>query len=282
MPEKRRSAAEQLSKYDAMPTEELEKLLRTDAETPEDGDTEQLLYIAQLLAVRRTEAAGEKKTAREAWEVFLRDYLPAEEDGPAVAETPKRIRRSWLCRTAVAAVAALLLIGGGITAAALPSVPWGNIAGWARETFYFVHPEVPGEETAGPDVSGPAADLQKALASYAADADKLPAWIPEEFFLEDVFVMDTLEQDTVAALYRNGEKKLRITVRCFPNNALTLRERSEEILEVCQGQSLEYYIFSNDDRICAAWCDGTYEYGIAGEVSLEILKEMIHSVENGG
>ena len=57
---------------------------------------------------------------------------------------------------------------------------------------------------------------------------------------------------------------------------------NEEILEVCQGQSLEYYIFSNDDRICAAWCDGTYEYGIAGEVSLEILKEMIHSVENGG
>ena len=266
--------------YNGMTTAQLEQLLREDAASSEDGDTDRLLYITQILADRRREAVGEGKSARQAWEEFLRDYLP-EEDEPVSPKTPENKRKNWLRSAAAVAVAAVVLVAGGITAAALPPQTWGIIANWTRDTFYFSRAETGGEETAPSGESELAVSLEQALAVYAPDADMLPAWIPEEYILLDVQVTDTMEQDTIIAFYSNGESMLNISVCNYVGKAPTQYERSEDLLEVRRGEKAEYYIFSNNGQICAVWSDGTYEYSISGEMPLEVLKKIIDSIEKG-
>ena len=55
MSEKQSRGIGDLSKYDAMTTEELEEILRLDAEAPEEqeSDIEKILYIMEVLAERK-------------------------------------------------------------------------------------------------------------------------------------------------------------------------------------------------------------------------------------
>ena len=57
-----------LSKYDAMTTEELEEILRLDAEAPQEqeSDIEMILYIMEVLAKRKRNNGHTGKTAQEA------------------------------------------------------------------------------------------------------------------------------------------------------------------------------------------------------------------------
>lgn len=71
-----------LSKYASMATEELEKILRLDAEAPmgQESDTELLLHVMELLANRRRNTSRDEKTAQQAWESFQQNYLPGEDE----------------------------------------------------------------------------------------------------------------------------------------------------------------------------------------------------------
>ena len=55
MSEKQNRGIGDLSKYDAMTTEELEEILRLDAEMPEgqESDTDKILYIMEVLTERK-------------------------------------------------------------------------------------------------------------------------------------------------------------------------------------------------------------------------------------
>ena len=55
MSENRNRGIRDFSNYDSMETEELEEILRSDADAPEskESDTELLLYIMEVLAKRR-------------------------------------------------------------------------------------------------------------------------------------------------------------------------------------------------------------------------------------
>ena len=67
------------SKYDSMSTEELEALLRLDADAPADGesDVELILHVMEVL-VNRGNTNDTGKTALESWESFQQLYLSVE------------------------------------------------------------------------------------------------------------------------------------------------------------------------------------------------------------
>ena len=66
-----------LSKFDSMTTEELEEVLRLDAQAPEEqeSDTEKILYIMEMLTERKRNNGHTGKTALEAYESFKQYYL---------------------------------------------------------------------------------------------------------------------------------------------------------------------------------------------------------------
>lgn len=84
------------SRFDAMPSEQLEALLRLDAEGTENLDTDSLFYIMELLAARQPEG----RSTGEAYEEFQREYLPGK----------KNTKRLWAVLGAAAAVAAIVIL----------------------------------------------------------------------------------------------------------------------------------------------------------------------------
>ena len=83
--------------FDTMTTQQLEDLLRADAEGTGNLDTDSLFYIMELLAARQE---PEGRSAEEAYAEFREEYMPRQE------KTGKR----WIFLGIAAAVAAIVLL----------------------------------------------------------------------------------------------------------------------------------------------------------------------------
>ena len=83
-----------LSKYDAMTTEELEEILRLDAQAPEEqeSDTEMILYVMEVLAARKRNNSHTGKTALEAYESFKQNYMPKVDNIETTRNVPAKTR----------------------------------------------------------------------------------------------------------------------------------------------------------------------------------------------
>ena len=171
------------SQYEAMETEELEEILRLDAETPAgvETDTELVLFILEVLASRRNTTNITGNTAQKAWESFEQNYMPEKSRKSATAHKSA----PWLRRlTAAAAVIALLIVIPITTKALTLEEVWNIFARWAKETFSFVS----GDNT---DVSEPVVDdgleyssMQEMLKKCMRDYSMVPTWIPDGFILD--------------------------------------------------------------------------------------------------
>ena len=164
------------TKYDSMETEKLEEILRLDAEAPEgqESDTEELLYIMEVLAQREKNITG--KTALEAWNSFQQQYLCDEE---IPARKPKKAARPWLRRMIAAAAVIVILITVPLTAKAFSwDSLWNTFAKWAKETFSFVTVDQPDATEPSPDDIREYVSLQDALTAVDNAPNIVPTWIP--------------------------------------------------------------------------------------------------------
>lgn len=96
--------------FDAMSTQQLEELLRLDAEDTENLDTDSLFYIMALLAARQTEG----RSVEEAYAEFREAYMPRQKE---------KGRRWFFLGVAAAAVAVVLLVTALIPQAPQPAQP---------------------------------------------------------------------------------------------------------------------------------------------------------------
>lgn len=265
------------AKYDAMATEELEEILRSDSQSPEgqESDGELLLYVMGVLAHRKRNSENPGKTAQEAWESFEKHYLPKEED-------TAKSNRKGLCRWVAAAAAAAVLVAIPLTASALSwDEIWNAVATWAKETFSFVSwgqsaPTEPSTKDARPYIS-----LQELLAETNSDTSIVPTWIPDGYALQDVRMDETPMQRNYLALYADGEHRLKIVVKSYIAADPEKIEINEELLEVYTVNDTDFYILSNLERLRAVWLDGSYECSITGDVTMEEIKLMIDSIVKG-
>ena len=273
-------------KYNAMTTEELEEILRSDCDAPEDGesDTELLLYIMEVLTNRRN-ANNTGKTAQQAWESFQQQYLPAEEERFTYTQEtkkPAKAVRPWLRRLMAAAAVIVLLICIPLTVSAFGWEDiWNAVATWAKETFSFISGE-------NAQVSEPAVgdelrytSLQQLLAEARGETELVPTWVPEGYALSDITIDEMPGRKAYAALYINGEKILIIRVQLYLNDDSEKVEINEELFEIYEVSGTEYYIFSNMDQVRANWIKDSYECYISGELTVEEIKTMIDSIGKG-
>lgn len=265
-----------LSYCDTMTTEELEEILRLDAEMPEgqESDTEKILYIMEVLAERRnTSHTG--NTALEAFESFKQNYMPETDDNIIPIKTHRRMPRWVRSLTAAAAVLAILL-AGSVTAKAFGFNVWKAVIQWTRETFHF------GDW----GNSDPNSNLQFDSFQAALEEGNIPAWlvptsIPDGFNLTDITVEQSPLKNTYRAIYINAEKDFVITVRDYLNGEPVYIEQSEGLTEEYQASGITYYLFSNFNHNRAVWLQESYECDISGDVTIEELKQMIESVRKG-
>lgn len=268
------------SKYEAMSTEELEEILRLDAEAPEgaQSDTELVLYILEVLASRRNTNNITGNTAQEAWESFQQNYMP--EEPQKSVETKKPVL--WTRRLAAAAAVVALLIFIPISARALTlEEMWDIFARWAKETFSFVS----GEST---EVSEPMSDdqreftsLQEMLAAEKRDSSIVPTWIPEGFELAQIEKDSSPIQEIYTVRYMNGNSIIRIQVTSYLSDDKQKHEIENDPVEIYAHNWIDYYIFENEGQLRAFWMVDSYECDISGDISIDELKMMIDSIRKG-
>ena len=275
MPESRDYGGTNLSQ---LSTEELERILRQDAEAPEEQetDTDFLLEVMEVLAERNRENAHTPKTAEEAWESFQKHYAPKSGSGRSAQPVCPWIRRL------IAAVAALVLILCiPVTARAFGwEELWDVVARWAKETFSFVSGDA--EQVSEPEEEDGIGytSMQDFLERNNIDSGIIPTWIPDGFVLKKVEKDITPVQECYRAYYIYGDKEIRIHIQTYmPTDPGKIEV--EDPKEVFKFQDTEYYVFINYDEVKVIWTEAPYECTIAGNISLEDIKKMIASIERG-
>lgn len=286
MSENRSRGSRDFSKYDSMKSEDLEEILRLDADAPEgtETDTEFILYVMGVLADRRRNSCHTGNTAQKAYESFMQNYLSDEDDIEVAPETEsKPVVRSvrWLRRiTAAAAVLAVVLLST-LAVDAFGIDIWGTFAKWTKETFHFAAGEQEEIDAPNSDSELAYASLQEALAHHDENYQMVPVWIPSGYTLDEILIENTPLQKTYIAYYVSGEKALSITVLSLVKDYPEQIEKSNDVIDVFESAGTTYYIFSNNEQIQAVWVTDSYECQISGDLTVDEVKKMIESIEKG-
>lgn len=268
------------SKYEAMSTEELEEILRLDAEAPEgaQSDTELVLYILEVLASRRNTNNITGNIAQEAWESFQQNYMPEEPQKPA--ETKKPV--FWMRKLAAASAVVALLIFIPISARALTlEEMWDIFARWAKETFSFVSGESTEVSEPSPQDEDEYSSMQELLLEEMRDSSIVPTWIPEGFELAQIEKDSSPMREIYTARYMNGEAVLRILVTSYLSEDIRNHEIENDPVEIYTHNGIDYYILKNEEQLRTFWMVDSYECDISGDVSIDELKMMIDSIQKG-
>lgn len=275
MPENRDRGRENLSQ---MSTEELEQILRQDAEAPADqeADTDFLLDVMEVLAKRDKENVQTKKTAEEAWASFQEHYAP----DPEAVRSAKPVR-PWLRRLIAAVAALVLILCIPVTAHAFNwDELWDVVARWAKETFSFVSGDAEQVSEPSPSYDGEITSFQEFLERNKIDSSVIPSWVPDGFVLYTVEKDIMPKSEVYRAFYRSGSKAMEINVKTFISID-SWNIEIENAIEIYEVSGQEYYIFSNLGNIQVIWMDQSSECMFFGDISLEEAKKMIDSIERG-
>ena len=266
-----------LSYCDTMTTEELEEILRLDAEMPEgqESDTEKILYIMEVLAERKRNTSHTGKTALEAYESFKQNYMPETDDNIIPIKTHRRMPR-WVRGLVATAAVLAILFTGSVTAKAFGFNIWKAVVQWTQETFHFGDW---GNSNTNNNLAY--ASLQEALEKGNTPVWLVPTSTPEGFELADITVGQTPQKKTYKAKYKRGEQTLIITIQDHLGNSPFYVEQGEGLVEEYKANGITYYLFDNNEQVQAAWIVDSYECGITGKVTIDELKLMINSIGKG-
>lgn len=272
------------SKYDSMETEELEQILRLDAEAPEgtESDTELLLYVMEVLASRRNNTNITGNTAQKAWESFQQNYMPLDIHDSKSQANNRVASAPWVRRLIAAAAVIVLVIVIPVSAKAFSLEKlWDVIATWAKETFSFIG----SEDIAGHEVTASSPEdcisLQDALVKSNRDPNIAPTWIPDGFMLERIEKEITPVQEVYLATYLKDNSMLRIKIQSYLETNPWKLEISDGLIETYEHNGLDFYIFSNNAQTQAIWKTDSYECYISGDFSIYEIKQMIDSIKKG-
>ena len=267
---------DEFSRYDNLPTEELEEILRLDAELPEgqESDEELIFYVMEVLAERKRNNGRTEKTVLEAFESFKQNYMP--EKDHVIPTKRKNGSPRWIRGlTATAAVLVVLLVGS-VTAKSFGFDVQKAVVHWTQETFHFGQS---GDPTPNNNLSY--ASLQEALEDGNTPAWLVPTWIPDGFKIKDIQVKQTPLKKTYKAIYTNAEKNLLITVQNYLDGVPYYAEQSDGLTEEYTASGITYYLLKNNKHAQALWIVDSYECCISGDVTIDELKMMISSIEKG-
>ena len=273
MSENQNRGIDDLSRYDAMTTEELEEILRLDAENQE-SDTDEILYIMEVLTERKRNNGHAGKTALEAYESFQQNYMP--ETDNTIPMKPKRRSPRWVRGLTATAAVLAILFAGSITAKAFGINIWKVAIQWTQETFHF------GEwGNSATDDDLPYTSLREALEKRKITTLLVPNWFPDGYELVDIKVEHTPGKNIYKAEYSDGKQFLVMTVQDYLDGDPIFVEQNDGLVEKYEVAGTTYYLFSNYEYNRAVWLIESYECDISGEVTIDDLKKMIDSIQKG-
>ena len=271
------------SHLDKLSTEELQEILRQDSLLDDDSsDIDTILYITNLLASRAS-SSDDSKDVDTAWKSFKENYYPYISDSEPLYsfDSPedkvvkaKPRRPSRVMKTlSVAAVLAVVIISGSVTASAFGYNLWGAVAEWIRDTFGFT-------QSSQNNGIYPFENLRDALAAYDIDEPIVPQWIPDGYGEDTVQAAETPDSKIIVAVSKYGSKEIKLEVKIFddPSNRHWLYEMFEDDVEKYFSNGIDFYIMKNDDFTRVSWAVGNNECSILCSLKPKEIYRMIDSI----
>lgn len=290
MPNNQNRSNQDFSWFDSMTNEELEEILRLDAQKTEGGesDLEMLLYVMEVLAVRRKNSENPGKTAGEAFETFKEHYMPddstddtAQISSKAQVINVKPIKhlRPWLSRLVATAAILVFVLVSSITAHAMGIDIWDIIVTWTQETFQLRSADSEWTNEAVTNDDRIYSSLQDALNHKSIFASLAPTWIPDGYELSDIRVDESPIQLAILAYYRCGDRNIKIQIKKYFDTDPEQIEQSDSLVEEYESNGITYYIFADNKQLRAVWLKDCYECYISGQLDIDTVKMIIDSIE---
>lgn len=290
-----------MSQYEAYSVEELKEALKAIFLFSElnDADIEEM---DQIMAVLRKKAPFYyPHTTEEMWAEFQADYAEelanigirknedteevvneapavdldgvrsepeAEAESSAVAavrvKNHRKVFRIGLIAAAVVALMAII----AITASAMGFNLWGWVPKWNNEDLRFVAEDAPSK--------GDLEDIPTALAVLNIHEPLYPTWLPEDLEqTESILDSDPL---FLHEAFQGDDRFLSITISPADDaETMLYQKEANPPLEYIAGNAV-HYIFDNTTEIIAVWYTENYTTVIAGNISIEEMKEIIDSL----
>lgn len=212
-----------------------------------------------------------------------------------VAPTPvkqsagaRRARRVGL----VAAIVIVCMLGGLFTAQAAGFDVIGTFARWTENVFSFGAMRTGGAEDIieEPDKETlPMQGLEYASLQEALDANGItevtePAWFPEGYTLEELFVTDDLEADyfMLRAGYVHDGDTFAIVMMRYAGGPAIQAENGSTSVESREMGGITFYLIENSDNYTVAWVTEHYECYMFGsyDMGTDVLWKMVESMFN--
>lgn len=295
------NSADMYSYLDQLGTQELEALLQKDAEDPDGGDLDMVMYIMEVIEKR--EGGVDKTAAADALKDFFSAYATPEGDGrclypgndaddkEAKSDPPKELqkaRRRRLSLKGAGLIAAVLVCVFSLAACSVGGIGrfFQMVGKWTSEVFTFENAykgEIPQE--IGTNAPQPQEDVQysrieDALAAYGITEKVVPTKLPEGLEIETVEVIPFESNNSVnfCALYQSDTNYLMLQVRQLADQHDEKFEKSEGEVTKYTRDGIVYYFYMNMDSNCVTWFNGNLECSIGTDLPEGELTFIVDSI----
>lgn len=226
----------------------------------------------------------------------LMEGLPTYDFSPEFERKIKRLIRQadhpvqCRCLRAVqlaAILAALLMLVTAVTASG-HSI-WRLLAKWTAEEITLAPGQIKyadPDDLHIPEEPGEYDNLQEALTDYGLNRSVAPKRMPDGFDLEQLIVDSETDPDSIAfvAFYSRGENYLFIQIDIYLQSEGSSNDRFGDF-QKDEGDPIPYeaggvthLLTTNVGRPVALWANGPAECAISGDITMDELKEIIHSI----
>ena len=269
------------SRFEKLSTEELRNILRQDSLLDEGdaSDMEAILAISAILAEREQKESPVDIDA--AWAAFQKEYRPFTDPEPLYAldaegdtQHPAGNGRPRLMKRLIglAAVIALILAVGTMTAYARRYDLAGFVAKWSRDTFRFVNAE---------KTSVPFYNMSAVLSVDEITEPVVPKWLPEGYGEDHVQVSENPLYVHYTSWCYIGENTTSLSVSHYKSeeHGNRIYETDPTVPpEIYEAGGVEHYLMMNGGYWRALWRVGDLECSILGKVSLDEMKRIVDSI----
>lgn len=290
------------SYLDQLSTQELEELLQKDAEAPDGGDLDMVMYIMEVIEKREGGTSeADKEAAAQALEEFFTIYdspegegchlYPCDDSDSVTHESGDCIRtpkhRTFSVSKALLIAAALICVSSLIVCTALGFERVFQMVGkWTSEVFTFENkytgdiPEENNEPEEFPAEDAQYATIDEALDAYGITEKVIPA-LPEGFETVAVKVSSPEQSNFTkfSALYQGGDKYIVLQVVAFSQAHAFDFEKDDASVNEYQQNGITYYFYQNKNSNCVTWFNGNLECLIDTDASSDTLFSMITSLQ---
>ena len=279
---------------DAMSAVELAEALECalDAMTEEDYDEAVIdAYLDALDRKAPMPEVADTMTAYAGFQQRLRDLQPNDAPLAARASAKPSGRFCHILRVGLIAVAAIVLVlGGMITAQAAGIDVFGAFARWTEDLFTFgsVHGQGANDTTDEPDQQSVSrqpleySSLQEALDDYGVTEITAPTWFPEGYVLTGISIVNFEEIDCfiLRATYENDGYLLGLEIVRYSDEPAQHVEKTDTIIESIEINGITFHFIENADNHTVAWITEHYECYIWGpyNMGIDVLREMVDSM----